>query len=124
MEALYVALGGGAGALARYLMSTGVQQRVNGVGFPVGTVVVNIVGCFLAGFVWTLLSYREVDHHIRLALMVGFLGGFTTFSSFALETVNMLRQSNPFYAVLNVLIQNGAGILSLWMGALVGGFTG
>ncbi|WP_281746010.1 fluoride efflux transporter FluC [Thermanaerovibrio acidaminovorans] len=53
-----------------------------------------------------------------------FLGGFTTFSSFALETVNMLRQSNPFYAVLNVLIQNGAGILSLWMGALVGGFTG
>lgn len=79
-----VALGGAAGSVARYL----VQLWLN-TSFPFGTLLVNATGCFLIGLLWGLLS-RELSESMRLLLMTGFCGGFTTFSSFTYESMDLL----------------------------------
>src|SRR5690242_2628859 len=82
MRYLLVMLGGGAGTVARYAAASAIMARA-GSRFPLGTVIVNITGCFLIGVLMTLLTERyNLDPNLRLLLVVGFLGGYTTFSSF------------------------------------------
>jgi len=115
---IYLALAGALGTLARYGLA-GFVHRLNGVSFPWGTVTVNILGCFVAGFVWGLLENRWVlPPHLRTAVMVGFFGAFTTFSTFILETTELMRSSEWLLAMGNLLLQNGAGLIAL----IVGGF--
>lgn len=95
---LLVALGGGAGSAARYLTSL-TAGRVVGAAFPVGTLAVNLAGCLLVGVAFGLAERALLGPSARLLLMTGFLGGFTTFSTYALESVT--------------LYQDGAGDLSL-----------
>lgn len=87
---LWIGLGGAVGSVLRYLIG-GVVQRAAHAGFPAGTLVVNIVGCFVIGVL--AQHYMNVETHptMRAALMTGFCGGFTTFSAFSLETVGLLR---------------------------------
>ncbi len=90
MTLLLVALGGAGGSLLRYLLG-GSVQRASGTGFPIGTLFVNVAGCFLAGVLVRHFMNIEGSAHLRAALLVGFCGGFTTFSTFSVETVGLIE---------------------------------
>ena len=113
----YVALGGALGAVLRYLTGLGVLRLV-GPGFPFGVVTVNIVGSFLMG-VFVVLAYRKGFEHLSPLVMVGFLGGFTTFSAFSLEAVTLFEKGETsaavIYVALSVVGSIGALILGLWL---------
>jgi CrcB protein len=100
---LAVGAGGAVGSVLRYLL-TGAVQRLAGNGFPAGTVVVNVLGSFAIGLLYVWLVERDGSPALRALLMVGLLGGFTTFSSFSLETVNLMMQASYGRAALNVLL--------------------
>ena len=113
---LLIGLAGLLGTLARYALSGFIARRF-GETFPTGTLVVNMVGCFLAGFLFYLMQERFlVNDIVRTAIMIGFLGGFTTFSSFGLQTFTLLRDGEMGLATMNVLVSNAAGLLTVWAG--------
>ncbi|WP_428266460.1 fluoride efflux transporter CrcB [Haliangium sp.] len=99
MTALYIALAGALGSVCRHLVGAGLTRLVGGT-LPYGTLAVNVLGSFLIGFLMDLFAARgQLDSALRVALTVGFLGGFTTYSSFALETVQLV-QNRQYGAVL------------------------
>jgi len=117
---LLVFLGGGAGALVRYIAGTAIMQRFGG-SFPLGTLVINVTGSFLIGILMTFLTERlELSPNWRFLLVIGFLGGYTTFSSFEYETVQAVRQGAAGTGLLNVLISVVAGYAAVWLGIAVG----
>lgn len=100
---LLIALGGAFGAVSRYLVSISMQSWL-GRGFPYGTLLVNVLGSFIIGFLSVLLLDRlSHSSELRALLMVGFLGAFTTFSSFSLETLSLYEQGAYGLATLNIL---------------------
>jgi len=116
---IFIALAGALGTLCRYSLA-GFVQQFNSSFFPFGTLVVNITGCFVAGFLWTLFESRwAVSGEIRTCVLVGFMGAFTTFSAFILETGMLVRSTEWFYAVLNLVMQNGLGLGALSAGIVV-----
>ena len=110
---LIVMLGGAAGTLARHLASTALASRVTS-HFPWGTFVVNITGCFLIGVLMPLLPVRS---HWRLLLVTGFLGGYTTFSSFEYEAFASARGGRPWHGLLYVVASVVAGYIAVWLGS-------
>jgi CrcB protein len=119
---LYLTVSGVAGTLARYFLSGLVYQRM-GVGFPYGTLVVNLVGCFLIGLFDTLAQEKLLlSPQMRLLLMTGFCGAFTTFSTLILETFNLLKDGELQKAVLNIFLSILIGFLVFRLGALIGRF--
>ena len=104
------------GTLARYALSGFVARRF-GETFPTGTLLVNVIGCFLAGFLFYLFQERFlVSELTRTAVMIGFLGGFTTFSSYALQTITLLRDGEVFLATVNIVLSNVVGLFTVWAG--------
>ena len=115
-----LAAAGVLGTLARYGLS-GLVQRIAGAGFPWGTAVVNLTGCFLFGLLWTLLEGRiQARPEIRTVVFIGFFGAFTTFSSFVAETASLMRDSQWLYAGANIIGQNVLGIVVLLAGMALG----
>jgi CrcB protein len=116
-----IALGGAFGSVLRFLVSSGVYQWL-GRGFPYGTLAVNLIGSFLIGFLTEMLLWERINVAVeyRAAILVGVLGGFTTFSTFSLETVFLLEQGNLSKAGLNVLISVGVCLFATWLGLLTG----
>jgi CrcB protein len=115
-----LAAAGVLGTLARYGLS-GLVQRIAGAGFPWGTAVVNLTGCFLFGLLWTLLEGRiQARPEIRTTVFIGFFGAFTTFSSFVAETASLMRDSQWVYAGANIIGQNVLGIVVLLAGMALG----
>jgi CrcB protein len=113
---LLIGLAGLLGTLARYATSGFIAKRF-GENFPTGTLVVNVVGCFLAGFLFYVLQERFLANElVRTVIMIGFLGGFTTFSSYGLQTFTLLRDGEVLLAVTNVVVSNVAGLLTVWLG--------
>ena len=113
---LLVAAGGAVGSVARYLMASSIQSST-GWSFPIGTVLVNILGCFLIGILYVLLVARpDPRQDLRALLMVGVMGGFTTFSSFSLETVTMAMNGNYTGATLNVVLSVAACLAGTVLG--------
>jgi len=111
-----IALGGGCGAVARYLVSIWAADRF-GAAFPYGTLIANIVGCFVIGAFMTLATERFiVSPYWRLLVTVGFIGGLTTFSSFSYETFKLLEDARMSLAAYNILLNLGAGFLATWLG--------
>lgn len=120
MKILYLCLAGAAGTLARYGLAGIVQHRM-GSGFPWGTVVVNLVGCFLVGLLWQLAESRVALHpDTRTAIFIGFMGAFTTFSTYMLETQGLLRDTEWGYALGNLALQNGLGLVAVVVGIWIG----
>lgn len=113
---IYIGLAGLAGTLCRYSVSALIARRY-GEAFPWGTLFVNLSGCFLAGLLFYLMHERDaVGEPWRTVLMVGFLGGFTTFSSYGLQTFALLREGQFAFAALNVVASNLAGLAMVWAG--------
>lgn len=119
-DLVWIALAGAVGSVARYGVS-GVVQRFSGERFPWGTFAVNAIGCFLFGLVWMLAEDRLViSGRARLIILTGFMGAFTTFSTFAFETSRMLDDSQWFNAAANVAAHNVVGISFVLIGMAIG----
>jgi CrcB protein len=109
-------MGGFAGAISRYAVSLWVGERW-GRSFPLGTLVVNISGCFFIGLLMTLLAERYmVNPQWRAFLVIGFLGAYTTFSTFEYETGGLLNEGELLYAALNIILSVSAGFAALKLG--------
>ena len=119
-QLVYIAAGGATGALMRYWMSNGVYALL-GRGFPYGTLTVNVVGSLLMGFFYVFMIERmDVSVEWRAALMIGLLGAFTTFSTFSIETLNLLESGEQLKAALNILLSVTLCIIGCWLGIIVG----
>ena len=120
IKILVVGAGGFLGAIFRYLFGGLAQQISGSVGFPVGTLAVNLTGCLLIGLLskisedWGVFSVE-----IRLFLFIGFLGAFTTYSTFGNETLNLMRNNEWLYLMLNVGLHLVLGIGGVWLGRVV-----
>lgn len=118
---LAIAIGGAIGTLARFGMGTLLARLMERTGFPWATMTVNLVGCFLIGYLNGLFIERVlVTPEIRLALLIGFLGGFTTFSSFGWETISFLRDGQYLMAGVNIAANNVIGLLLVLIGYVLG----
>jgi len=116
---LLIAAGGALGSVARYLFSTALL-RVSGTLFPIGTFGVNLVGCVLFGMIAGAAEQRvQIEPELRLFLLVGVLGGFTTFSSYAFESFSLLRDGQFLAASANIVGQVVAGLVGLWAGYVI-----
>jgi CrcB protein len=120
LKLTWVALAGAIGTLARYGI-TGLAPRWFGPGFPWGTMIVNALGCLFAGFFWVLGEERLlIARETRLMIMSGFLGAFTTFSTFAFETAQQLRYAQWRTALANVFLQIVLGLALVFLGFALG----
>jgi fluoride exporter len=117
-----LAMAGALGTLSRYGLS-GLIQRIAGSNFPWGTVVVNVVGCFVFGLLWTILEARmAITGELRAIVFIGFMGAFTTFSTLIFETNALLQDSEWFLAFGNLAMQNLIGFAFLFLGLAIGRF--
>ena len=120
MRTIWVGVAGFFGAIARYALGGFISERVGGA-FPWETFVINISGCFALGFIFTLLTERFLPHPtLRIALTVGFLGAYTTFSTFAFETMRLAEDGAVVFAALNLFASVGAGLLAVYAGTWAG----
>jgi CrcB protein len=116
---LLVLIGGGAGSLARYVAASAIMTRFGG-RFPLGTLVINVTGSFLIGLLMTIFTERfRLDPGWRLLLVVGFLGGYTTFSSFEWETYSAVRDGGLWTGMLNVVSSIMLGYGAVWLGSML-----
>ncbi|HEY4486094.1 MAG TPA: fluoride efflux transporter CrcB [Nitrospiria bacterium] len=120
LKLIGLAVIGALGTLARYGLG-GLIHRAAGEGFPWGTLVVNVAGCFLFGLFWAAAEHRfSFSPEIRTVVLVGFMGSFTTFSTFAFETVQLLRDAQWGTAAINIAAQNLTGLAALFLGLAAG----
>ena len=114
---MLVGIGGFIGAVSRYAVGGWVHRWLNSPWFPYGTLTVNILGCFIIGIIGGLAETRQLfSPEIRLLTMVGFLGGFTTFSSFGYESLGLLRDGQFAGMLWNIGLQVVLGMLAVWLG--------
>lgn len=116
---LFIALGGAFGAVSRYGLSN-IVQRWCGAGFAWGTLAVNLLGCFLIGLAYHLAATTLVPSGVRFFVIVGFLGAFTTFSTFSLENVEFLRDGMFSVAAIYILVSNMMGVVLTFTGFVLG----
>lgn len=112
---LFIALGGALGSVLRFGVIN-LTYKYFDVYFPWGTIFANLIGCFIIGLVWAILDTFDTPKNLKLFLITGLLGGFTTFSSFALENFNMFRAGEIKLVAANVLISNIAGVFLVFVG--------
>jgi CrcB protein len=115
---LLIALGGAIGSVCRYSCG-GIVYRLFGSIFPWGTLAVNVIGSFLIGFLWAAFERAAIGSNMRMFVFIGILGGFTTFSSYTLETLNLLREGETRLAVTNMLVSNFAGLAAVFIGFVI-----
>jgi len=118
MQILYIAIGGSVGAVSRFLLSGYINRTSNDL-FPWGTIAVNLIGSLLIGFFIELLSRTIVPDNLRSILLIGFLGAFTTFSAYALESFNLLQGNEIKLFIQNILIHNILGLVCVISGIYI-----
>jgi len=119
-QVLAIAAGGAVGSVLRFWMSTWVHSFA-GRSFPYGTLTVNVLGCLAMGFLFVLFVDRLSDNAVlRAGILIGVLGGFTTFSSFSIETFNLIEQGAWFKAVVNMTGSLLLCIGATWVGVILG----
>lgn len=115
MQFISIAIGGAVGAILRFIVS-GLAYDYLGSAFPWGTLVVNLIGCFLIGFLSQLFESMTVSPNTRMMILVGGLGAFTTFSTYSLENVNLLRDGQMWVALGNVAASTVLGVVCVFLG--------
>jgi CrcB protein len=121
LNSLLIFLGAGCGGVLRFWVSSGIY-KLAGRQFPLGTLVVNVSGCFLMGLLFVLLVERfsEIAPQLRSLLLIGLLGGYTTFSSFSIETLNLFENGAWLSAAANIFLSVILCLIAAWLG-LMGG---
>jgi CrcB protein len=115
---IFIVIGGAAGTLLRYSVSGLVHSYASGV-FPWGTLVVNLSGCLVIGFLWQMFENLSFPPHMRSFVFIGILGAYTTFSTYGLETFNLLREREIGYLILNFLGSNVLGLGMVFLGFII-----
>ena len=119
-QLLAIAAGGAVGSVLRFLMSTWVHSFA-GRDFPYGTLTVNVLGSLVMGFLFVLFLDRLSDNAVlRAGILIGALGGFTTFSSFSIETFNLIEQGDLVRAMLNIVGSLILCVSATWLGVMIG----
>lgn len=120
---LLLAVAGAAGTLSRYGLG-GLAQRITGAGFPYGTLVINVLGCLVIGYIMQIaVNTNIIPATARVVVTIGFLGAFTTFSTFSYETVRLLEDGAWVSAMLNIGMNVGLGLAATLLGTLLGRIT-
>lgn len=123
-KVLFLALAGAIGTVLRFWLH-GICEKNITLPLPTATAIVNILGCLMFGLIWAVVAHRiPVDSHVKTVVFIGFFGAFTTFSSFAFETVNLLNQMHLLKALGNVLIHNLCGFIGIAAGLFIGKYAG
>ncbi len=107
-------IGGGVGSVMRYLVSFFTSKFITIGSFPLGTLLVNIIGCFIIGVL--LSQFSKIDDTLKLFLVTGFCGGFTTFSTFSSESINLYHSQNYFLMTLYIISSVSLGLIAVWLG--------
>ena len=116
-----IGMGGFLGSISRFYLSMMIHRIIPHLSFPLGTLAVNVLGCFLIGLLYGLADTRQFfGDEARLFLAIGVLGGFTTFSTFGYETLALLRGTEYTWAVVSVLMHLAAGLGAVWVGNSLG----
>lgn len=123
MTYVCVLIGGGLGALARYLTTEAVQSAVK-IKFPAGTLLVNAAGAFLIGFLFKTFEARSVPSELRLFALTGFLGGYTTFSTYSLETVRYFINGSVSQGLFSLFLNNVLSLVFAALGLFLAGLLG
>lgn len=120
-DTLLIFVGAGAGGVFRYWISN-LTYWFLGRAFPYGTLIVNVSGCFLMGFIFIFLLERfdGMSSPLRSLLLIGFLGGYTTFSSFSIETLNLFENGAPLNGMINILLNVILCLAATWLGVIGG----
>ena len=119
-QVLAIGIGGAIGSLLRFWMSTWVHSFA-GRGFPYGTLTVNVLGCLVMGVLFVLFTERFSDNAVlRAGILIGVLGGFTTFSSFSIETFNLIEQGAHLEALANMALSLALCVGATWIGVILG----
>lgn len=117
---LYIFLGGGAGSAVRFLVQTFVNRNIPGSDFPIATFIINLAGSLLIGLSFSLSAKFNLSYEVRLLLIVGFCGGFTTFSTFSNENLTLLRSglygTFILYTLCSVFLGIACALLGAWLG--------
>lgn len=119
-QILVIMLGGAFGAAARFVVSTKVTEKYGSV-FPYGTLTVNVIGSFFMGLLAIVIVERlALDPLLKLGVFVGFLGAFTTFSTFSMDTLSLFEQGHHLRAITNMFISVLFSVFAVWLGVVIG----
>lgn len=120
-HSLFIFLGAGFGGVLRYWTSNGIHLLF-GRNYPYGTLAVNVSGCFLMGLFTALLleHFDGTSPQLRALLLIGFLGGYTTFSAFSIETLNLFESGHGLSAIINILSNTMMCLMAVWIGVIGG----
>lgn len=117
IKLILVGLGGFVGAISRYWIGTYFESHSEAFSFPLGILIVNLLGCFIIGIMAGITEFTSIfNEELKLLLFVGLLGSFTTFSTFSHDTLNLISQGLIINALINILISVIVGILSVGLG--------
>lgn len=115
MKIILIGIGGAIGSVLRYMVCGLDYKFSNGI-FPVGTLVVNLTGSLIIGFLWGIFEQAAISSHLRMFVFMGVLGGYTTFSTFAIENFNLFRDGEKNIAFFNILLSNLGGLALVFIG--------
>ncbi len=119
-EIIFVGIGGFSGAISRYLSILFVTNIAGGKNYPIGTMAVNILGCFLLGLGLGIATEKQIlSPEVRLLLFTGFLGSFTTYSTFGAESFGLIKDGSFISASVNIILHIIVGLAAVWAGDLV-----
>ncbi|MEE9193919.1 MAG: fluoride efflux transporter CrcB [Thermodesulfobacteriota bacterium] len=118
LQIILIGFGGAIGALSRYTLSNLISKSFQ-TNFPLGTLGVNLLGCFIIGIVWQFSEHYSIEKNLRLFFFLGLLGAFTTFSTFGLESLHLFKDGYMKSALLNIFLNNILGIVLVLLGIYI-----
>ncbi len=121
MKFLYLILGGGIGTILRYLISV-TSSRFFGITFPIGTLIINLLGSFLIGFSFVMLGRDNINPSLKLFLFVGIFGSFTTFSTYMFESYDLIKLGSIKSVILYLGLSNILGLILVYLGFVLGDY--